>query len=85
MELPSQDDFEFYDVNGDGTLTLREWEETEAKAMEEVEAIKEWQFADFIMEIGLTVVILFIKKFLPIFMPIWFLFDSILARNKYII
>ena len=41
MELPSQGDFEFYDVNGDGTLTLREWEETEAKTMEEEEAMKE--------------------------------------------
>ena len=34
MELPTQDDFNFYDVNGDGTLTMEEWEETEAKAME---------------------------------------------------
>ena len=34
MELPTEDDFNFYDVNGDGTLTMSEWETTEAKAME---------------------------------------------------
>ena len=39
MELPTRDDFNFYDVNGDGTLTLDEWEETEVKAIEEVETI----------------------------------------------
>ena len=66
MELPSQDDFDFYDANGDGILTLREWEETEAK---EGETIEEWQFADFITEIGITFVIIFIKGLLPIFMP----------------
>ena len=42
MELPSQDDFEFYDVNGDGILTLGEWKETETKAMREVEALDKW-------------------------------------------
>ena len=41
MELPTQDDFNFYDVNGDGTLTMEEWEETEAKAMEMVKAGEE--------------------------------------------
>ena len=39
MELPTKDDFNFYDVDGDGTLTLNEWEETESKAMEEVDLI----------------------------------------------
>ena len=34
MELPTQDDFNFYDINADGSLTMEEWEETEAKAME---------------------------------------------------
>ena len=34
MELPTQDDFHYYDINGDGSLTMDEWEETEAKAME---------------------------------------------------
>ena len=34
MELPTEDDFNFYDVNGDGSLTMDEWEETESKAME---------------------------------------------------
>ena len=34
MELPTEDDFNFYDVNGDGILTMNEWEATEAKAME---------------------------------------------------
>ena len=33
MELPTQDDFNFYDINADGTLTMDEWMETEAKAM----------------------------------------------------
>ena len=70
MELPSQNDFEFYDVNHDGTLTLKEWDEIETRAMmEEVEANKQWLFTDFIMEIGLTFLTLYIKKILPIFMP----------------
>ena len=44
MELPTQDDFNFYDVNGDGTLTMEEWEETEAKAMEIAKAEdEEWR------------------------------------------
>ena len=41
MDLPTQDDFNFYDVNGDGTLTMEEWEKTEAKVMEMVKAGEE--------------------------------------------
>ena len=41
MELPTEDDFNFYDVNGDGILTMDEWEEIESKAMEaEAKAMK---------------------------------------------
>ena len=71
MELPTRDDFNFYDVNGDGTLTLDEWEETEVKAIEEVETIddEDWQIADLIKEISIAFLILYVKKFLPIFMP----------------
>ena len=63
MELPSQNDFEFYDVNHDGTLTLKEWDEIETRAMmEEVEANKQWLFTDFIMEIGLTFLFNFVHQ-----------------------
>ena len=73
MELPTKDDFNFYDVDGDGTLTLNEWEETERKAMEEVDPIEadDWQIADLIKEIGITFLILYVKRLLPIFIPFW--------------
>ena len=92
MELPTKDDFNFYDVDGDGTLTLNEWEETESKAMEEVDLIvaDDWQIADLIKEIAITFLILYVKRLLPIFMPFWciefnYLVVLLWARNKHFV